>query len=145
VVASKLPHINLFLRNTEQYNHSSYNSFKIVSLYNYTLPAGECKCLGLIPGSNYCESLFSSYIAFSIISHKIKKIAVPSRFISEVWTGKNQLKLDQKSMGDAPLLSRFYFVKKSLTKTDRCVGACSEGEINYRFSICRGIVFWLHP
>jgi len=33
----KLPKFNLFLRNTEQYNNLSHNSFKIVPLCNYRL------------------------------------------------------------------------------------------------------------
>jgi hypothetical protein len=39
-------------------------------------------------------------------------------------TGKNQLQPGQESIGDATVLSNF-FVKKSLTNTDWCVGALS--------------------
>jgi len=40
VVASKVPGIALFLRNTKQYHHLSYISFRKVLLLNYTfLPA----------------------------------------------------------------------------------------------------------
>jgi len=38
-------------------------------------------------------------------------------------TGKNQLKPGQKSMGDAPVLSHFFFAKKSFIKTYRRAGA----------------------
>jgi len=37
VVASNVPGITLLLRNTKQYNHLGYISFKIVPLSNYTL------------------------------------------------------------------------------------------------------------
>jgi hypothetical protein len=40
-----VPRITLGLRNTKQYNHLSYISFKTIFLYNYTLLSANLKVL----------------------------------------------------------------------------------------------------
>ena len=63
--------------------------------------------------------------AFSPLRCILNDVSSITMLISVKGTGKNQLQSGQEGMGDAPVLSHFYFPIKSMTKTDWCAGALS--------------------
>jgi hypothetical protein len=79
-----VPEATLFLRNTKQYNHLSYISIKTAPLVQPYTYAGDCKGVGKISGSHFCESLFSSSVAFL-------KMSVASQKRRPFNAGKNKL------------------------------------------------------
>ena len=91
-----------------------------------------------IPGNHFAKA-FSALPSHSQWCLQHHKSAVASMLISVEGTGKIQLQPGQENMGDAPVSSLFFALKKSLNKTERC------GETNCWFSIFRDVSFWPHP
>ena len=79
----------------------------LVQLYTST---SKCKGVGNISGSHYVEALFSSSVAFLMMTVTSQK-PIPSVLIPVDGTGKNQLEKCQKSMGNAPMLSHFSLLR----------------------------------
>ena len=92
----------------------------------------------------FCESIFSSSVAFLMISvasqkplpfnvyfsRGIKQQSVGTRW-GEYWRGSSLVIL--------------FFAKKSFAKPTVALEHCREGVIKYCFTIFRGVSFWLHP
>ena len=72
----------------------------------------------------FCESLFSSYIAFLIIAVASQMC---SPFDADFSRGNRYKTAEARSgeYGGCSSVFTFFFAKKSLTTTDRCAGALS--------------------
>jgi len=70
-----------------------------VGLYTYS---SDCKGVGNIPGSHFVN-------AFSVLHCILNVVSSITMLISVKGTGKNQLQPGQERMGDAPVLSHFFF------------------------------------
>jgi len=91
----------LFLRNTKQYNHLSYflpNS----PLEQPRTSAGDSKGAADTSGSHFCESLFSSSVAFLMMS-VASKSAVPSKQV--------KTNCRQESKEDVPVLPHRFLLR----------------------------------
>jgi hypothetical protein len=108
--------------------NKTVQSFKLLFLQSsphmqqYT-SAGNCKCVGDIPGSHFIESLFSFSVALSIMSVASQKC---HPFSADFSRGK-RYKAGPRSgeYGGCPSVVTLFFAKKYLTKTNQCAGALS--------------------
>jgi hypothetical protein len=76
--------------------------------------ASECKSVGNITRSNYVKSLFSSSVAFLIVSDASQKRRPFNADFSRVNMWISQQEFGHKSMGDAPVLLHCYLLRKIL-------------------------------
>ena len=128
VAASNVPGTTLyFLRNTQQYNHLSYNSLKTAPLCNYALLSATVKVSETFLEARWWKP-FQLFRRINDVS-SITKSAAPSMLIS-VQAGKNQLKSAQESTGYAPVLSHCSLLRNLLPKLTGVLEHCSEGETN---------------
>jgi ribosomal protein L33 len=85
--------------------------------------AGNCKCVGDVPGSHIIESLFSFSVALSIMS-----VASQKRHpFNAVFSQGNKYKAGSRSgeYGGCSSVVTLFFAKKYLTKTNQSAGALS--------------------
>jgi len=91
-------------------------------------------------GKPFCCSLFSSSVAFLMISVVSPKRS-PSNADFSRRNSKNQLHLGQESVGDVSVLSYCSSLRNSWPKPTGVLEHYREGETNCWFSIFRGVFF----
>jgi hypothetical protein len=132
--SQRIPKITLFLRNTKQYNHLSYISFKNSPLVQPYNSASDCKCDGCIPGSHSMLSDVSSIT-------KAPSLKVWFQLREQVKTSWSQV----REYRGTPLLLQYYLLRYSWPKLTSVMEYCCEGDTNCWFSIVGGISFWPYP
>jgi hypothetical protein len=119
MVASKCFRNHFMSKKYKTVLHFLQNS-RLMPLYTSD---SDCKDVGNIPGRHFVTA-FSALRSHSLWCQLHYISAGTSTLISVEGTGKNQLEQVRRVRG-CPIVVIVFFAKKSLTKTDRCVGALS--------------------
>jgi len=118
-----LPESFLFPRNTEQYNHLSCISFKLIPLCNYTLLSATVKV-----SETFLEAiLWKLFQLFRRIRNDVSSTTKSPPH--QCWfQSREQLKIswiEVRRVWGAQCDTFFFFCKEILDQTDRCSGALS--------------------